>query len=107
VTFPPAQEHPADGLRRFGFPAFEGLDGNNWVLLNQNQAAGNTGMGSGDSGGPLFWVGPRGERVLVAVHSRTDAAPRAAHLWDYRVDTRVARDFIGMVVWMVEAGMFD
>ncbi|HEY1378504.1 MAG TPA: trypsin-like serine protease [Gemmataceae bacterium] len=106
VTFPPPEEHFADGLRRFNVPGFRGLQHDTWVALNMNQAAGNDALGPGDSGGPLFWIGDHGERVVVAVHSHTDPQ-RAGHLWDYRVDTKVARDFIGDVIAMVELGLFD
>jgi hypothetical protein len=106
LTFPPAQEQPADGRRRFAFPDFHSLQQENWILLNQNLAAGNTGFASGDSGGPLFWTRPGGELVVVAVHSGSDPE-RVAKLIDYRTDTAVALDFIDMVIAMVEAGMFD
>jgi hypothetical protein len=105
-TFPPPQEQLADGLRRFAFPDFHALQQENWIVLNQNLAAGNTGLAAGDSGGPLFWTGPDGELVLVGVHSGSDPE-RVAKLVDYRTDTAVALDFIGVVIAMVEAGMFD
>jgi len=44
--------------------------------------------------------------VVVAVHSRTDPH-RVALLVDYRLDTAAALDFIGFVIAMVEAGLFD
>jgi hypothetical protein len=105
-TFPPPQEHPADGLRRFSFPDFHALQPENWIVLNQNLAAGNTGLAAGDSGGPLFWLGPDGEPIVVAVHSGSDPQ-RVAKLVDYRTDTAVALNFIGLVIEAVEAGRFD
>ena len=105
-TFPPPEEQLADGLRRFAFPDFHALQQENWIVLNQNLAAGNSGLASGDSGGPLFWSGPGGELVVVGIHSGSDPE-RVAKLVDYRTDTAAALDFIRVVIAMVEAGVFD
>jgi hypothetical protein len=106
LDFPPAEERPADGLRRFSFPDFHALVDKNWIELNQNLAAGNTGVAGGDSGGPLFWLSPNGELVVVAVHSGSDPQ-RVSKLIDYRTDTAVALEFIDLVIEMVEVGLFD
>jgi hypothetical protein len=102
----PPDEVPSDGLRRFSFPDFHALQNENWIVLNQNQAAANSGLAGGDSGGPLFWSGADGELIVVGVHSATDPQ-RVSRLWDYRIDTATARDFIRMAIEMVEAGVFD
>ena len=104
--FRPPGEFPADGLRRFSFPDYHALQHDNWIVLNQNQAAGNSGVAGSDSGGPLFWIDPDGELVVVAVHSGTDPN-RVSRLWEYRTDTAAALDFIDWVIVMVEAGLFD
>ena len=96
---------PGDGPRRFSFPEYHSLTKTE-ILLNQNPAAGNSGIGAGDSGGPLFWMTPDGELVLVGIHRATDLQ-RIALAFDYRVDVPQTLGFIDLVIEMVEAGVFD
>ena len=105
LEFPPPEQIPGDGPRRFSFPEFRGLT-NNEILSNQNAAAGNSGLGAGDSGGPLFWVAPNGELILVGIHRATDAQ-RVALAFDLRTDVPQVLDFLDLVVGMVEEGLFD
>jgi hypothetical protein len=74
--------------------------------LNQNPAAGNSGIATGDSGGPLFWVTPAGDLVVVAIHRAADVQ-RTSIEFAYRTDVPQTLDFIDLVVEMVEAGVFD
>ncbi len=54
--------------------------------LSQRAVFEESGSCYGDSGGPIFWVDPQGEEVIVAVTSTGDAQCVATGL-DYRVDT--------------------
>ena len=97
VPFPP------DGLRRFAQSEFLNLH-DRWLFLNQNAVQGNGGGGTGDSGGPVFWVDPMtGTTTLVATTSRGDLRNRALGV-AYRVDTLEAIGFLNDVIARVEAG---
>jgi hypothetical protein len=102
LEFPPPEEIVSDGLRRFSFPGYLGLE-NVWLLMNMNPAAGYTGTGHGDSGGPVFWRAPGGGLVLVALVSRGAVEPVAV-LKAYRVDTAEALGFIDFVLDLVDGG---
>src|SRR5262245_55876306 len=94
---------PPDGLRRAAQSEFLTLHAR-WLFLDQNPAQGNGGGGTGDSGGPAFWVDPlTGAATLVAIMSRGDARNRAGGV-DYRVDTEEALGFLNDVIARVEAG---
>lgn len=105
LEFPPPQQIPGDGPRRFSFPEYHGLSPTE-LLLNQNQAAGNSGIGAGDSGGPLFWIAPDGDLILVGIHRATDLE-RVALEFDYRVDVSQTLGFVDFIVEAVDAGVFD
>jgi len=105
LNFPPPEQILGDGPRRFSFPEYHSLT-KTQLLLNQNPAAGNSGIGAGDSGGPLFWIAPSGELILVGIHRATDLE-RVALEFDYRVDVPQTLDFIDQVIEMVESGAFD
>lgn len=105
LEFPPPEEiYPVDGLRRYSSPEYRAVE-NVWLLMNQSIRADNNGMAGGDSGGAVFWQGPNGEQVLVALNSRTDYR-RVALFKAYRVDTPAAADFIRAVIDLVEAGAY-
>jgi len=100
LLFPPPTTVLRDGLRRFGSQVFLSLQGPlPWLLLYQNPATGDGGIGAGDSGGPVFWIGDDGTRVLVALNSR-GAAPGPALA--YRLDVPQALDFIDFVRFVVD-----
>ena len=105
LNFPPPEEVPGDGLRRFSFPEYRGLTPNE-LHLNQNPAAGNSGVAAGDSGGPLFWMAPNGQLVLVAIHRAADAQ-RTSMEFAYRTDVPQTLGFLDVVIEMVDAGLFD
>src|SRR5262245_4800435 len=97
VPFPP------DGLRRAAQSEFLNLK-DRWLFLDQNVARGNGGGGTGDSGGPAFWVDPlTGTATLVAIMSRGDDRNRALGV-DYRVDTEEALTFLNQILDRVDAG---
>jgi hypothetical protein len=102
LEFPPPEELVSDGLRRFSLPEYRAVE-NVWLLMNMNPAAGNTGTGHGDSGGPLFWRAPDGGLVLVALVSRGAPEPVAV-LKAYRIDIGEALDFIRFIVELVDGG---
>jgi hypothetical protein len=105
LEFPPPEEVAIDGLRRYSFPEYVGLDKDE-LLMNQNFAAGNSGAASGDSGGPVFWPAPNGELIVVAIHRAADAQ-RVAILFGSRTDIPQALDFVDFIIAIVEAGVYD
>jgi hypothetical protein len=91
---------PPDGLRRVSQSAFRSLH-TQWLFLNQNPVQDLGGSGTGDSGGPVFWVDPlTGQETLVAITSRGNQSFGNK----YRVDTDVALSFLIDVIARVEAG---
>jgi hypothetical protein len=102
LEFPPPEELLPDGLRRYSSPEFRAVE-NVWLLMNQNSAAGNSGIAGGDSGGPVFWRNPEGELILVALNSRTDQR-RVALFKAYRTDIAEALGFIDFILALVEGG---
>ncbi len=94
---------PPDGLRRFVQSEFLNLH-ERWLYLSQNFAQGIGGSGSGDSGGPVFWIDPAtGDSTLVALNSRGDLRLVATGVC-YRVDTVEALTFLNQVIAQVDAG---
>ena len=107
LSFPGPVTIPSDGLRRYSTSPVSGLLPE-YILMNQNPAAGNGGTGPVDSGGPRFLVGPDSDDAgdepdltLVGVGSRgtptlvgNDLAARA--------DTAAVHDFINAVIEQVE-----
>ena len=84
-----------DGKRNYSTSLFLGLN-SQWLGLNMNTAA--TGLGGdcyGDSGGPKFLDG--NTTMIVATVTTGDYNCRATS-WDYRLDTKEARSFIGKFV---------
>lgn len=68
-----------------------------WLRLSQNQATGDGGTCSGDSGGPAFWTEPGGGEILVGITSWGDPQTVATGFY-YRVDTADTLDFIEQVL---------
>ncbi|HKG91601.1 MAG TPA: trypsin-like serine protease [Gemmatimonadaceae bacterium] len=84
-----------DGKRNYSQSLYMGLN-SQWLGLNMNTAA--TGLGGdcyGDSGGPKFLDG--NTTMIVATVTTGDYWCRATS-WDYRLDTREARSFLGHFV---------
>ena len=61
--------------------------------LSQKAVFEESGSCFGDSGGPIFWVGPEGNEIIVAVTSSGDAQCVATGL-DYRVDVADVLEWI-------------
>jgi hypothetical protein len=102
VELGPNPGHPLlirDGRRRVAESEFRNLHPQ-WLFLDQNVVHDLGGTGSGDSGGPTFWVDPlTGEETLVAIGSRGTEARSIRS----RVDTEEALNFLHHVIALVEA----
>ena len=72
-----------------------------WLRLSQNQATGDGGTCSGDSGGPAFWTEPDGTEILVGITSWGDVNCIATG-FNYRVDIPDTLDFIGSTIASIE-----
>jgi hypothetical protein len=100
LLFPPPTPVLRDGLRRCGTQQFLSLQGPlPWLLLYQNPATGDGGVGAGDSGGPVYWIEADGTRTLVALSSR---GPAPGPALAYRLDIPTALDFIAFVQALLE-----
>jgi hypothetical protein len=82
--------------RQFAVSEFQALL-KAWLRMSQNQATGNGGTCSGDSGGPAFWEDDDGTEVLVGITSWGDV-PCVASGFNYRVDIPDTLDFIDEVI---------
>lgn len=102
LDWPPPEQIPPDGWRRFAETEYRALT-QNWLHTSQNLNQGNGGGGSGDSGGPNFWVQPDGTLVLVAVTSRGDPNCVSDNI-SWRADIPETLDFIDDVIEEVSAG---
>jgi hypothetical protein len=98
IDVSPPEQLTIDGLRRFVFSDYRTLEGV-WLYLNENIATGNGGGAPGDSGGPVFWVDPNGDLVLVALHAQGNLVSFASA---YRLDTAEAQNFIDVVIALVD-----
>lgn len=104
LTFPPPETVTPDGLRRFADSEYLGLL-DAWIVTSRNQAAGDGGSASGDSGGPTLWTDPvTGLDVLVGLTSWGDPE-KVAMTFKYRVDIPQTLDFIDFVIEAVEEGL--
>lgn len=86
---------PWDGRRYSSLSEFMGLQPT-WLGLLMNTAA--TGEGGdcyGDSGGPKFLAG---DNTTIYATVTTGDYPCRATTWDWRLDTREAREFLGRFV---------
>lgn len=85
---------PPDGKRRVAQSQFRSLH-DRWLFLNQNPAQGFGGTGSGDSGGPNYWVDPStGQAMLISITSRGTWTLENK----YRVDTTEALTFLNAIL---------
>jgi len=101
LEFPPPQEVERDGMRRTAQTEYVGLF-QSFLKLQQNPAAGEGGISSGDSGGPVFWTDPAGDQILVAITSLTPGYSFGPLAFSVRIDTPAAHEFIGDVIAAVE-----
>jgi hypothetical protein len=104
LEFPPPEEVVRDGLRRVSSPEYRALE-KNWLQMNQNPAAGNSGIPLSDAGGPVYWRAPDGELILVGISSQVDPW-RVSNFIAYRLDRPEARDFIEFILDLVDGGAF-
>jgi hypothetical protein len=95
LDWPPPQVS-WDDYRRFAESEYRALL-KSWLRMSQNQAAGDGGTCSGDSGGPAFWTEPDGTEILVGITSWGDV-PCVASGFNYRVDIADTLNFIGDVI---------
>jgi hypothetical protein len=84
-----------DGLRSMSLSEFMGLQPTWLGLLMNASATGEGGDCYGDSGGPKFIDGD--DTVIYATVTTGDMNCRAT-TWDWRLDTREAREFLGQYV---------
>jgi hypothetical protein len=96
IDWPPPEETPGDGPRRFAQTEFLALT-QGWLYTAQNLATGSGGTGLGDSGGPTFWVNNDGSLVLVALTSGGNLRLIGTNI-PWRVDIPETRDFINWVI---------
>ena len=98
LSWPPPEASAPDGIRRLAVSEFLNVR-STWLHMSQNQAPGNGNGGScnGDSGGPVFWIDPDGEEVLVALSSWGDV-PCVATGTAWRVDIPETLDFVEEVL---------
>jgi secreted trypsin-like serine protease len=82
-----------DGSRRYGEQTFLALT-KSWLKISMNPSTGNGGTCYGDSGGPHFL----GNTDIVMSVTVTGDTPCRAMDTTYRVDTPVARAFLGQFV---------
>lgn len=81
--------------RMFAFSSFSALSPG-YIRLSQNPSTGDGGTCFGDSGGPNF-IDVNGARILAATTVTGDAVCRSTNV-DYRLDTPLAREFLGQFV---------
>jgi hypothetical protein len=93
LTGPPG--FPYDGVKKYSYSEFMGLQPT-WLglLMNQN-ATGEGGDCYGDSGGPKFI---KGDNTTIYATVTTGDYPCRATTWDWRLDTPDARGFLGQYV---------
>ena len=96
LDWPPPQETPGDGPRRFAETRYLALT-KTWLHTAQNLATGSGGTGYGDSGGPTFWVDTDGSLVLVAVTSGGNLRLIGQNI-PWRVDIPETLDFVDWVI---------
>jgi secreted trypsin-like serine protease len=95
LDWPPPQV-TYDDYRQFAVSEYRALL-KAWLVMSQNQAAGDGGTCSGDSGGPAFWTESDGTEILVGITSWGDM-PCVATGINYRVDIPDTLDFIDEVI---------
>jgi hypothetical protein len=105
LQFPPPELVAPDGWRRYAESEYLGLT-DVWLVVSRNQASGDGGSASGDSGGPVLWTDPiTGEEIVVGITSWGDPV-KVATTFKYRVDIAQTLDFIAIVSAAVDAGCY-
>ena len=95
LEFPPPTFIFPDGKRRVAEPQFQSLQ-KTVIKLKQNQATDDSGICSGDSGGPAFWRMPDNSELLIGIISFGDNV--CVNLGGYyRADISDTLDFIQSV----------
>ena len=84
-----------DGVKKYSYSEFMGLQPTWLGLLMNSSATGEGGDCYGDSGGPKFLAG--NSRTIYATVTTGDYPCRAT-TWDWRLDTPEARSFLGRYV---------
>jgi secreted trypsin-like serine protease len=92
----PPSDISYDDQRQFSISEYQALL-KSWLRMSQNQATGDGGTCSGDSGGPAFWTEPDGTEILVGITSWGDTNCIATG-FNYRVDIPDTLDFIDSVI---------
>jgi hypothetical protein len=92
---PGGKGYAYDDVRQAASGSLNSLE-NVWLKLSQNASTGNGGTCYGDSGGANF-LGGSSSTLLVATTITGDAVCRSTNV-DYRLDTAVARGFLGRFV---------
>lgn len=85
--------------RRMAVQSVQSIN-SSWLTLSMNPATGNGGTCSGDSGGPHFLGAGQTETDIVASITITGDTNCRSTDKTYRLDTKVARDFLGQFVWL-------
>jgi len=95
LDWPPPDIYYED-IRQFSVSEYQALL-KSWLRMSQNQATGDGGTCSGDSGGPAFWTEEDGTEILVGITSWGDS-PCVATGFNYRVDIPDTLDFIDKII---------
>lgn len=95
LTFPPPVPYRND-VRQFALSEFRALLPA-WLRMSQQGRTGDGGTCYGDSGGPTFWEGPDGDRILVATTTWGDL-PCVTSGFNQRIDVASALTFIQGVI---------
>ena len=95
LDWPPPDIYYEDS-RQFSVSEYRALL-KSWLRMSQNQATGDGGTCSGDSGGPAFWTEEDGTEILVGITSWGDS-PCVATGFNYRVDIPDTLDFIDKII---------
>jgi hypothetical protein len=91
---PPPHELVFGNTRNFSTPKYVNFS-DRVIRLQANGSAGNSGIGMGDSGGPLFWNDPQtGAEYVLGINYGFNSWNFNSIDFSYRVDTQVVEDFL-------------
>jgi hypothetical protein len=100
LSWPPPEVVFVDGPRRVTQSRYLALNPS-YLFMLQNPAAGYSGTGNGDSGGPTFYTDPNGNEILVSITALGDPN-LVAFGASFRVDTESAQAFLAAVLAAAE-----